>query len=188
MVVLTAETCWALNEYWINNKISGIKLVSLYSTIKMMHGPINIRLTFLTVFHISYIWTSTLKENINLTFLGNWWGRIRNKETPVKWGMDYVSLQRSCVTLRHCSLSVFIKIKSPWSLRFRHQVGRGNENSIALSPLQRGSHSHWTTFNKHRWWILSENISQVHYTKIRIYLGVTATCDRPNKSEYLLRS
>ena len=33
MVVLTAETCWALNEYWIYNKISGIKLVSLYSTI-----------------------------------------------------------------------------------------------------------------------------------------------------------
>ena len=29
MVVLTAETCWALNEYWIYNKISGIKLVSL---------------------------------------------------------------------------------------------------------------------------------------------------------------
>ena len=27
MVVLTAETCWALNEYWMNNKISGIKLV-----------------------------------------------------------------------------------------------------------------------------------------------------------------
>ena len=27
MVVLTAETCWALNKYWINNKISGIKLV-----------------------------------------------------------------------------------------------------------------------------------------------------------------
>ena len=32
MVVLTAETCWALNEYWIYNKISGIKLVSLYSS------------------------------------------------------------------------------------------------------------------------------------------------------------
>ena len=30
MVVLTAETCWALNEYWINNKISGIKLVFYY--------------------------------------------------------------------------------------------------------------------------------------------------------------
>jgi len=27
MVILMAETCWALNEYWINNKISGIKLV-----------------------------------------------------------------------------------------------------------------------------------------------------------------
>jgi len=26
-----------------NNKTSGIKLVSLYSTIKMMHDPINIR-------------------------------------------------------------------------------------------------------------------------------------------------
>ena len=36
MVVLTAETCWALNEYWINNKISGIKLVSLYSTIRII--------------------------------------------------------------------------------------------------------------------------------------------------------
>jgi len=30
------------NEY-SNNKTSGIKLVSLYSTIKMMHGPINIK-------------------------------------------------------------------------------------------------------------------------------------------------
>ena len=43
MFVLTAETCWAMNEYWINNKISGIKLVfSLYATIKMIHVPINI--------------------------------------------------------------------------------------------------------------------------------------------------
>jgi len=31
MIVLTAETCWALNEYWINNKISGIKLVFLFT-------------------------------------------------------------------------------------------------------------------------------------------------------------
>jgi len=29
---------------WWNNKASVIKLVNLYSTIKMMHGPINIRL------------------------------------------------------------------------------------------------------------------------------------------------
>jgi len=35
MVVLTAETCWAMNEYWINNKISGIKLV--FSSRKTLH-------------------------------------------------------------------------------------------------------------------------------------------------------
>lgn len=64
------------------------------------------------------------------------------------WGMDCVSLQRSFVTLRHCSSAVFIKSASSWSLRLRRQVGRGNENSTALGPLQRGSHSHWTTFNK----------------------------------------
>ena len=39
MVVLTAETCWALNEYWIYNKISGIKLVSLYSTKRKDSAP-----------------------------------------------------------------------------------------------------------------------------------------------------
>ena len=32
-------------KYW-NNKASDIKLVSTYSTIKMMHGPINIRKKF----------------------------------------------------------------------------------------------------------------------------------------------
>jgi len=34
-------------KYW-NNKASDIQLVSLYSTIKMMHGPINIRI-FITI-------------------------------------------------------------------------------------------------------------------------------------------
>jgi len=43
MVVLTSETCWA--ENW-HNKISDIKLVYLYSTIKMMHGPIRIRTVY----------------------------------------------------------------------------------------------------------------------------------------------
>jgi len=38
--VLTSETCWALNNEI--KKPSDIKLVSLYSTIKMMQGPINI--------------------------------------------------------------------------------------------------------------------------------------------------
>jgi len=41
MDVLTSETCWALyNEI---KKASDIKLVSLYSTIKMKHGSINMR-------------------------------------------------------------------------------------------------------------------------------------------------
>ena len=39
--VLTSETCWALSKEM--KKASDIKLVSLYSTIKMMHGPINRR-------------------------------------------------------------------------------------------------------------------------------------------------
>jgi len=43
MDVLTSETCWALN------KASDIKLVSLYSTIKMMHGPINTSLNICLV-------------------------------------------------------------------------------------------------------------------------------------------
>ena len=34
-----------LNIKWRNNKASDIKLVYLYSTIKMMHGPINIKFT-----------------------------------------------------------------------------------------------------------------------------------------------
>jgi len=40
MDVLTSETCWA-----VHNKASVIKLVYLYSNIKMIHGPIRIRLT-----------------------------------------------------------------------------------------------------------------------------------------------
>jgi len=47
MDVLTSETCWALNNW--NNKTSDIKLVSLYSTIKMMHGPINIMIRYFNV-------------------------------------------------------------------------------------------------------------------------------------------
>ena len=41
MVVLTAETCWALNEYWIYNKISGIKLVFLRIDIFCLHTKFN---------------------------------------------------------------------------------------------------------------------------------------------------
>ena len=48
MVVLTAETCWALNEYWIYNKISGIKLVSLYSN----QNTFYVQVTFRAVYEI----------------------------------------------------------------------------------------------------------------------------------------
>jgi len=40
MDVLTSERCWAVN--W-HNKTSVIKLVYLYSNIKMVHGPVRIR-------------------------------------------------------------------------------------------------------------------------------------------------
>jgi len=46
MDVLTSETCWAVN--W-HNKASVIKLVYLYSNIKMMHGLIHIRWICLVV-------------------------------------------------------------------------------------------------------------------------------------------
>ena len=41
MDALTFETCTAINNEI--KKASDIKLIYLYSTIKMMHGPINIK-------------------------------------------------------------------------------------------------------------------------------------------------
>jgi len=49
MDVLTSETCWAVN--W-HNKASVIKLVYLYSNIKIMHGPIRISFSD-TCFHVT---------------------------------------------------------------------------------------------------------------------------------------
>jgi len=49
MDVLTSETCWAVN--W-HNKASVIKLVYLYSNIKMMHGSIRIRCVPLFIYNI----------------------------------------------------------------------------------------------------------------------------------------
>jgi len=58
-----------------NNKASGIKLVSLYSTIKMMHGPINIRLyrniteirlQYLCMFNIVHFFCKIKTDNIDL--------------------------------------------------------------------------------------------------------------------------
>jgi hypothetical protein len=51
-------------------KASDIKLVSLYSTIKMMHGPINIRFLYLVQVRLKYVeLKSKWKENRDLTGL-----------------------------------------------------------------------------------------------------------------------
>jgi len=49
-----------LSIKWWNNKASYIKLVSLYSTIKMMHGPINMEtiIRILPPKLVSFIWSS----------------------------------------------------------------------------------------------------------------------------------
>jgi len=52
MDVITSETCWA-----VDNKASVIKLVNLYSNIKMMHDPIRIRVidcTYTNLDNIAY--------------------------------------------------------------------------------------------------------------------------------------
>ena len=80
MVVLTAETCWAMNEYWINNKISGIKLVfslyasgiklvfSLYSTERRNHGQ---KQQLMYLIHFScclHCWVSNFFEKPDITY------------------------------------------------------------------------------------------------------------------------
>ena len=60
MDVLTSETCWTVNWY---NKASVIKLVYLYSNIKMMHGPICIRKKDLTLLvEEQRLWSFALSE------------------------------------------------------------------------------------------------------------------------------
>ena len=51
-------------------KSSDIKLVYLYSTIKMMHGPINLRFLYLVQVRLKYVeLKSKWKENRDLTGL-----------------------------------------------------------------------------------------------------------------------
>jgi len=77
MVVLTAETCWALNEYWINNKISGIKLVSLYSTIfkdvkyifRWQVCPCVNRWSFILCMYCAHFWNESIQISIFFYFL-----------------------------------------------------------------------------------------------------------------------
>ena len=51
------------NEWILNNKISGIKLVfSLYATIKMMHGPINIRIILVVFISFTQLFIGQLSN------------------------------------------------------------------------------------------------------------------------------
>jgi hypothetical protein len=56
--VLTFEACWAVNSEII--KPSDIKLVYLYSTIKMVHGPIKLRFKFR--YRYCWLYWSNLKQ------------------------------------------------------------------------------------------------------------------------------
>jgi len=66
-----------LSIIWRNNKASDIKLVSLYSTSKMMHGPINIR-TWINFFAIIIVCDTnsfgscsfTVKKNTEISHRG----------------------------------------------------------------------------------------------------------------------
>ena len=74
MDILTSETCWA-RKTW--NKIaSDIKLVFHSSTIAMMHGPINIRLTFCVV-----IRTYGCRCDPAVRYYGNSAGKTRQDKT-----------------------------------------------------------------------------------------------------------
>ena len=72
MVVLTAETCWAFNEYWINNKISGIKLV--FSLLK--HKFVFMLCYRFGIDNFAFICTTNTKSK--------WWKRKRGKWCNVR--------------------------------------------------------------------------------------------------------
>jgi len=62
------------NEWILNNKISGIKLFfSLYATIKMMHGPINIRFTCITLVWNAICRAAIFQHGDDMEF----WGYVR---------------------------------------------------------------------------------------------------------------
>jgi len=60
MAILMSETCWAHNK--LNKIASDIKLVFHSSTIAMMHGPINIRSSYL----LAYLLTYCMKQSPSL--------------------------------------------------------------------------------------------------------------------------
>jgi hypothetical protein len=92
MDVLTSEICWALyNEI---KKASDIKLVSLYSTIKMKHGSINMRK--MTLFSDKRIFFKSKFKNLSIFF------NISRRE--FRWG-DAENKARWCAFVNRFSRS-----------------------------------------------------------------------------------
>jgi len=57
------------SKQW-NNKSSDIKLVYLYSTIKMMHGPINIRVTYVNTYSQTQLYLVLILQEFTTTCFG----------------------------------------------------------------------------------------------------------------------
>ena len=137
----TPETCWAVNKRQ-DNKLENcciwlvIYLILPCSLLQNKWQCVIYKMTFLTVTHMSYTWTSTLKGNINLSFLGNCWVRIRNKETPVDWGMDCVSLKRGFFYINplNAELNPICHLLALLEVHFLH-VSRIRVKSLTLRLL-----------------------------------------------------
>ena len=80
-----------LSSKWWNNKASDIKLAYLYSTIKMMHGPINLKMWFKCVM------TKTIRfySNEEIFFCN---GIL---QTQYKWS-------NKCITIYVCEINVWM--------------------------------------------------------------------------------
>jgi len=75
MVVLTAETCWAMIEYWINNKISGIKLVFLFPQLKTNFRHDSSPSFYFILFYFIFPWTEVKwlnKEGSKIDYFDHW--------------------------------------------------------------------------------------------------------------------
>jgi len=122
MDILTSETCWA-----VDNKASVIKLVNLYSNIKMMHGPILIRCLLLSYKTpgpgFPFVYPFTVGCTAAWGLGQKWWtwrsrGCLREREkctTPPACGYNQYSLSAdTIITASVCGYNlctVFLCIK-----------------------------------------------------------------------------
>ena len=172
MVVLRAETCWAINEYWINNKISGIKLVfSLYATIRRHFcnrpkEPLLASLRFLTL--RTFLCVITAKSNYS-EWKFSWFSSV----LPTKCVCYDVNETRTWV--RKLDSNSLTKTKN-WSSR--NEVIETSGRLHPLWPQDKWLHTLRTTYYRHSRldrWIQKELVSS---------LAKNAT--KPNRFEIIL--